>query len=134
MTRDLNLLFLSVLLLFGLARAQQDPYSERLVQDVLTSHVIASQMEKAISGLGDRAAVAVIRSLADGGMHDPAELKKVLWLLRTAFSVPQKIAEPADRAPKASLFLLRCMSESPAGSELADDIKEDEAYYPVCGV
>lgn len=123
MRRNLGPLCLLALTFFGSAHAQQDPYSEGFMHDVLASDVTTSHTEKALSRLGDRAAVAVMRSLADRDMNDPAQVKKILWVLQSAFSVPQNINEPVDRTPKASLFLLHCLREAPANRGLLDDIE-----------
>lgn len=124
MTRRVNLPpFLLATIFFSPARAQQeDPYAEAIVREALTTHVITSFAEKALSRLGDRAAIGVMRSLADKGLSDAVETKRALWVLQTAFSAPGNIAEPADRTPKATLFLLRCIGDSAVGQDLSDDI------------
>jgi hypothetical protein len=113
----LSLLFLSA------ASGQDDPYSEALVRDALTSHVTTSFSEKALSRLGDRAAVGIIRTLDDRELGDPSDAKRILWLLETAFSVPENIQVREDRTPKATLFLLHYIAESPVGRGLADEIE-----------
>ncbi len=123
MIRNFSTLGIALLLLMlGSANAQDDPYSENLVREAMTTPVITSFMEKAVSRLGDRAAIAIIRTLGDKGLQDAAQANTVLFVLQTAFSVPQNITEPTDRDPKATLFMLRWMSELPIGRELANGI------------
>ena len=104
------------------ASAESDPYSEILVSKIMRAGVTTSFDEKATSSLGDRAAVALIRLTADSGFGSVEEAKKALWVLRTAFSVPQNIAERADHQPRAALFLLLCISKSPLEKDLSQDI------------
>jgi hypothetical protein len=117
-------LFALIVALFATqVRAQEDPYSETVVSDAMTTHIVTSVAEKQLSRLGDRAAIAVVRSTGEQGFDDLDKANRVLSILRTAFSVPQNIQVPADRTPQAALFLLHCIRESSVGSELAVDIE-----------
>jgi hypothetical protein len=104
------------------AAAQEDPYSEATIHYALTTHVMTSFDEKELSRFGDRAAVAIIRLLSDKDLEDLDEARRILGIVQGAFSVPQNIVVPADRKPKAALFLLHWINESVFGPALATEI------------
>jgi hypothetical protein len=90
--------------------AEDDPYGEQAVRNALSSNgVTLSFTEKAINRLGDRAAVGLMRILADKTVTSPDQVKSILSILRTAFSAPSVIAVEADRQPRATLFLLQSL-------------------------
>src|SRR6266700_4513698 len=57
-------------------------------------------------GLGDRLAVAISKRVRLADLRNPDKAKRVLMLLRYAFSAPSFIQNEADKYPGATLLLL----------------------------
>jgi hypothetical protein len=131
--------FLSYLLLLLLlcpqspattTNVEDDPYGEQAVRNALSSNgVTFSFTEKAINRLGDRAAVGLMRIIADKTVTSPDQVKSILSILRTAFSAPSIIAVEADRQPKATLFLLQSLESIQLSSrDVIAEIGETKAF------
>jgi hypothetical protein len=106
-----------------------DPYAEQIVREALSLHGVSlSFTEKAVNRLGDRAAVALIRILADTPPAQPEQVTAILSLLHDAFAAPGMISDDADLQPKATLFLLECLRHLPSAQSLGVQVKQTKAF------
>ncbi|MBZ5725874.1 MAG: hypothetical protein LAP87_12860 [Acidobacteriia bacterium] len=61
--------------------------------------------------LGDRVAIAIANQLRLSDLRDPEKAKRVLLLLRYAFSEPEFIQTKEDKKPGVTLMLLDLLAE-----------------------
>ncbi len=90
--------------------------------------VSVSFTEKEINRLGDRAAIGIMRMVADQPLTQPGQVKIVLSILQDAFRVPGIITVDADRQPKATLFLLASLQNLSISRDLTAEIGQTKAF------
>jgi hypothetical protein len=67
------------------------------------------QDTKTLFSAGDQAAVELRKLYDDDFLSQPHNLRSVLWILETAFGMPNWIEHAAGREPRASISLLQSM-------------------------
>src|SRR6266849_2441933 len=107
----------------------EDPYAERTIRTAMALNgVSVSFTEKEINRLGDRAAIGIMRMVADQPLTQPGQVKIVLSILQDAFRVPGIITVDADRQPKATLFLLASLQNLSISRDLTAEIGQTKAF------
>jgi|HubBroStandDraft_6_1064221.scaffolds.fasta_scaffold273046_2 hypothetical protein len=82
-----------------------------------------------VTRLGDGAAVGVIQYLGDRkesvamDATTPEEIERILYIVRTAFQVPNNIESAENRSPKATLILLQYLSTLSAARTIRGNLK-----------
>jgi hypothetical protein len=107
----------------------EDPYAEQTIRMAISLPGISvSSIEKLLNRLGDRAAIGIMRVMADQPLTRPDQIKTLLSILRDAFRVPGIVTVDADRQPKATLFLLRSLQNLPISRDLKTEIDQTKAF------
>lgn len=105
-----------------------DPYGEQLVASLMKSRYLFSVVEKKINRSGDRAAIAIIRSIGTERPLTSKDIEQICFIIRLAFEAPQIISTDNDRQPRATLLLLSYLSYLPAAKESKDIIFHTQSY------
>ena len=88
-----------------------------------------SWLDKHVARLGDGAGVALIRLGAPKKLKDPADVRKALYVLRTAFDCPlQCIVQKEDRTAAVSMLLLDAIEDRQQDAQLKKQIAETRDY------
>jgi len=110
-------------------RDKEDTYRERDIAAAMSSNGLSlSFTEKSLNRMGDGAAIALVRILGEKSLTQPTQVRDVLSIVRQAFTAPRIITREADRAPKATLFLLNWLRDLPASRELIPKIEETRTF------
>lgn len=116
----------------GLAqKLPQGPYAEKLVAALVDSNgtvVLLTMQEKAINGLGDAAAIGLVRHLAGNTPRTAQEIHRILFVLKMAFAVLDIIDWDADREPKATMLLLSYLRLRPQSAKAKGEIESTRSY------
>jgi hypothetical protein len=103
----------------SLSGQELDGIPEHVVKVALNpkSTVIYSGiMQKQLTPMGDAAAVAVTKVLAEGPPN--AEIvDRILLVIEISFESPEAILNQADQKPKTALFVLRFLDQRTLGTE-----------------
>lgn len=99
------------------AKGQQGEDLEQAVRTSIFTGVSEGQRVKEIQRAGDAAAVMITKVVADRQLTD-AEREIALDLLQQAFSRLSWVTAPADREPRAALFVADAISCSSGNSGL----------------
>jgi hypothetical protein len=122
-------LVLPVFLFLGLAVSQEatsPEAAEKAVQAAMSrasSGVYTSWDEKQLDKMGDAAAVALTKVVADKDL-DPNEVRQALLILTLSFNAPRMIVIEADRSPRTALFVLKSLDSLVVDSDLKVRIRE----------
>ena len=100
-------------------------YAVDVVQQVLAQPIGVSfaHLEKALTRLGDRAAVALLKLYNDEDWSNRQIAMRALGIIQVAMRAPHVIAARFDQSPDVSILLLRTILEN-AGDDDARLIKE----------
>jgi len=74
--------------------------------------VSAAHLEKALTRLGDRAAVALLKLYNDEDWSNSQSVKRALGIIEAAMRAPHVIAARFDQSPDVSILLLRTILEN----------------------
>src|SRR5579872_6539127 len=87
---------------------------EQVVARVIDSGTYDGITDKEVSRLGDAAAVAVTKAIGDKFLNQQAltasDIGNVLLVFHLAFAAPVIVANPSDRQPKTTLFVLQSLT------------------------
>ena len=72
----------------------------------------AGHLEKALTRLGDRAAVALLKLYNDEDWSNSQSVKRALGIIEAAMRAPHVIAARFDQSPDVSILLLRTILEN----------------------
>jgi len=72
----------------------------------------AGHLEKALTRLGDRAAVALLKLYNDEDWSNSQSVKRALGIIEEAMRAPHVIAARFDQSPDVSILLLRTILEN----------------------
>ena len=89
-------------------------YAVAVLQQVLALPigVRAGHLEKALTRLGDRAAVALLKLYNDEDWSNSQSVKRALGIIEAAMRAPHVIAARFDQSPDVSILLLRTILEN----------------------
>jgi len=81
-----------------------------------------------LHGMGDEAAVDVIKAFSDKTDLTDADASAALDIVHLAFEKPDSIIEPVNRKPRAALFLLRWLSAMSVSDTVKIRIADETAF------
>ena len=89
-------------------------YAVAVLQQVLALPigVRAGHLEKALTRLGDRAAVALLKLYNDEDWSNSQSVMRALGIIQVAMRAPHVIAARFDQSPDVSILLLRTILEN----------------------
>jgi hypothetical protein len=93
----------------------------------LSSGYVTGFAEKPVNRLGDAAAVALTRIVADS-KPSPKDVENMLVVLREAFGRPSIVVIESDRQPRTALFVLRYFDSLTVDAELKRKITDAQSY------
>jgi hypothetical protein len=93
----------------------------------LSSRYFTGFAEKRVNRLGDAAAVALTRIVADG-KPSPRDIENMLVVLREAFGRPSIVVIESDRQPRTALFVLQYFDSLTVDAELKKKITDAKRY------
>lgn len=111
--------------------------AERTVAAVLADGghpPILGFLETLVGRLGDDAAVGVIQYLGNRKSNvsedsvSPDEIRRILYVVRTAFSTPRIIESGEKRSPKATLVLLKYLGCLPSARAVKRELDDTGAF------
>jgi hypothetical protein len=121
-------LFLFVFLFslpYGAARAfQVNNTPEETIRRIIDSGLFEGHDQKLIGGLGDAAAVAVTKEVADSKLT-PNQIDSILLILNSAFA---DIGADQNREPRTALFVLRDLELLTGDAALRKRIEATRMY------
>jgi hypothetical protein len=80
--------------------------------------VSAAHLEKVVTRLGDRAAIAAIKIYGFSNIRQNTVAPRLLWLIETSFRDPHIISAPADRRPDFSILVLEMLLNRAVPAEI----------------
>ena len=95
---------------------------------------IVGFLETLVGRLGDDAAVGVIQYLGNRKSNvsedsvSPDEIRRILYVVRTAFSTPGIIESGEKRSPKATLVLLKYLGCLPSARAVKRELDDTGAF------
>ena len=100
----------------------QDNAPERYIADFLNSDigVLGGVMIKQVAGIGDRAAVAITKTIGARGFK-PTDTGRILDILDSSFRATPE--NEADRMPATALFVLTTLERMPQSQQDYRDIE-----------
>ena len=95
-------------------RGLEIDYAVAVLQAVLAQPIGVSVgfLEKALTRLGDRAAVALLKLYNDEDWSNSQSVMRALGIIQVAMRAPHVIAARFDQSPDVSILLLRTMLEN----------------------
>jgi hypothetical protein len=109
--------------LSGAAFAQQpEPTLQQIIEKFVFGGYIEGYGDKAMRRGGDSTAVALTKVLSDRVLNAD-QIEDCLYTINMAFSDPSLIANPPDRVPRTTLFVLRYLELSSHQPALTAKIK-----------
>jgi hypothetical protein len=93
----------------------------------LSSGYVTGFAEKPVNRLGDVAAVALTRIVADSKLS-PKDVENMLVVLREAFGRPSIVVIESDRQPRTALFVLQYFDSLTVDAELKRKITDAKRY------
>jgi hypothetical protein len=81
-----------------------------------------SFLENVFRRSGDRMAVGIVHAFKENELKDFARARRILFVLRVAFSEPLKIARKEDSDPAVTYLLLAYLQERETDRALLDEI------------
>ena len=124
---------ISIALLVPLTRIHAQTASlnaEITVQQAFRSfrqEIYKSTDQKELGWLGDASAVALTKIIG-GKALDEADIRSILLIITLSYSAPRVVAAEADRQPRTTLFLLRCLDSSTTDTKLKQGVATTRAY------
>jgi len=108
----------------AVSNQQQDNEPERFVADFLNSQDggLDGHTIKQVAGIGDRAAVAITKTIGARGFR-PTDPGRVLDILEIAF-LRGTVANEADRTPATALFVLSALERMPQSQKNYKDVED----------
>jgi hypothetical protein len=106
------LFFSSVFAQDDVKNRNEDIYAVHLVEESVKRPDLAlgfSVTEKRINRLGDQVAIALLKIYDADELRDPRNIRNYLPLIKAAFVGPRIIKIAADKKPKVTIFLLKCL-------------------------
>lgn len=100
---------------------------EDLIKTAITSGGWDGHMQKQFGKLGDAAAVTITKLVSERRLST-TEIDSVLAVLSVSFADPALVETPADREPRAALFLLRYLDLLAQDSGTKKKISDTRAY------
>ena len=85
---------------------------------------LGSGHAKLFATMGDRVATGIARALFPRRTAEGHLLRKILFVLRTAFSFTPLVEDPADRVPSVTFLLLEALAASARSQEERNAIAE----------
>ena len=79
-------------------------------------------------GMGDEAAVDVLKILGTKSSLSNTELQAILDIVHTAFQHPESIMEPVNQKPRAVLLLLQHLASTTSDSLLTERITKEREF------
>lgn len=100
---------------------------EQIARSIISSGGYNGVQEKALSKLGDAAAVAITKVLAE---TDPSSsnIDSALSVIHLAFAAPQLIEGPSDRQPTTTLFVLKYLALATTDVRVKQRLAETRQY------
>ena len=94
-------------------------YAVAVLQQVLALPigVSAAHLEKALTRLGDRAAVALLKIYNDEDWSNSESVMRALGIIEVAMRAPHVIAARFDQSPDVSILLLRTILKNAADDD-----------------
>lgn len=113
-----------------IAFCQTPSDAERAVQLVLkqaANGFYSGTGEKELVSTGDASAVAVAKLFAGKEVTD-ADVRTILWVVRSSFERPEIVEVADDRQPRAALFLLNSLKHMTTNEKLQADIATTASF------
>src|ERR1700730_4329011 len=115
------------LLLCGSFRGQAGNDVEHVIRRIVDSGISDGHDQKVIGTMGDAAAVVVTKILA-GRNLTALNIDGALVVFESSFAYPHFVSIVADREPRTTLFVLRCLDSSTSDPALKKRIEEAKVY------
>ena len=80
-------------------------------------------------GMGDEAAVDVIKTLGENTSPTSSEIQSVLDILHMAFAHPESILKRENLKPQAATFLVRHFASTASDALLKQRIEQETAFF-----
>lgn len=87
-----------------------------------------SPLEKAVGGVGDSAAITILKGYSDADLARPEKAKQALVVLHMAFSDPHLIGVCSDRQPRFTMLLLDHLAELHQRHTFSAEIENTRAF------
>jgi hypothetical protein len=105
---------------------QDSSAQEVSIQHYLGGGDLDGEFIKLVGGMGDAAAVTMTKVVA-GGSLSSSQVQDIIEILGYAFAEPRLVGNPADRQPRAALFLLSYLDTTVKDASLRvkiDDVRK----------
>ena len=121
----------------GTVQQPRQSEAERTVATLLADNGLAPLpgfVDTLVTRLGDGAAVGVIQYLGarkvnvSEDLTSPGEIRRILYIVKTAFSAPDIIEAEENRSPKATLVLLKYLGCLPAAATVKTDLESTTRF------
>ena len=100
----------------------------QLVEHLMSFPSPVTKGKAQLYGMGDEAAVDVIKILGERPPLSWDEIQSTLDIVHMAFEHPDSIIEPVNRKPRAALFLLPYLASTTSDPLIAERIKNELAF------
>ena len=109
-----------------------DATQESIIGRVIETGVTEGITDKVLDRMGDAAAIAVTKLLGDKFLDQksltPFDVSNVLVVFHMAFAAPALVANPPDRQPRATVFVLQCLTQLTNDSAVRNSIAETRKF------